>query len=453
MIDMIWNFVSFVVALGILVTIHEYGHFWVARKLGVKVLTFSVGFGKPILQKIGKDGVRYVIAAIPLGGYVKMLDEREYEDSDISEEDKPFAFNRKPVWARMAIVLAGPVANFILAIVLYWWMFILGVNGLIPVVGDVPENTIAFEAGLKKDDLILAIDGEPIITTQDLVEGLVKRLGDKTLISLSVKRKGFTQPQSLSLNIAQWKVNDEKPEILKSLGIYNPLEVLSTQLNDISPQGAADKAGLQVGDVITQIDTVTVNKWRELVSVVESIPNKSTMIQVDRKGELMNISVVIGSQEDNGKLKGLLGVRPKAVDPTPFIITQKVGVLDALVLANQTAYKKIILTVQLFKKLLIGDISHKSISGPFSIAKGAGTSASYGLVAFLSFLAMISVNLGFINLLPVPMLDGGHLLYFTIEAIKGKPLSQKMQEFGLQIGMMLVFLLMAVAIYNDIVVH
>jgi len=452
MIDMLWNLVFFIIALGVLVTIHEYGHFWVARKLGVKVLTFSVGFGKPILQKIGKDGVRYVLSAIPLGGYVKMLDEREYEDSDISEEDKPFAFNRKPVWVRMAIVLAGPVANFILAIVLYWWMFMLGINGLMPVVGDVPENTIAFEAGLQKDDLILAVDGETILTTQDLVEGLIKKLGDKSSIVLSVKRHGFSQPKIINFDIQNWQIDDEKPQILQSLGIYHPVNDLPTQIGAVANGAAADKAGILIGDVVTIVNGVTVTKWREMEKVVRTIPNKSTNIQVDRNGELMDISVVIGSQDNKGEI-GRLGVAAKSIDFAPFIITQKVGALDAFTLSVETAYKKILLTAGLFKKLLVGDISHKSISGPFSIAKGAGMSASYGLVAFLGFLAMISVNLGFINLLPVPMLDGGHLLFFTIEAIKGKPLSLKVQEFGLQIGMMLVFFLMAMAIFNDMFVH
>jgi len=450
--ELLWNAAAFVVALGILVTIHEYGHFWVARKLGVKVLTFSVGFGKPILQKIGKDGVRYVVSAFPLGGYVKMLDERD-DEIDISEEDKPFAFNRKPVWVRMLIVLAGPVANYILAVVLYWWIFMLGIDGLKPVIGDVPESTIAFEAGLKKEDLIVSVDGESILTTQDLVEGLIKRLGDKTPILLLVKRQGYSQPKSITFDIKSWQIDDEKPEILHSLGIYHPRENSSTQIGEVGEGTAADKAGIQVGDLITAINGVSISKWREMVVIIRSMPNKSVDIQLKRNDELMDISVVIGSREDDGELVGSLGVSGSGIDLKPFIITQKFGVLDALSLSVQTAYKKIVLTAQLFKKLIVGDISHKSISGPFSIAEGAGNSASYGLVAFLSFLAIISVNLGFINLLPVPMLDGGHMLYFTIEAIKGKPLSQKVQEIGLQIGMMMVFFLMSLAIYNDLVVR
>ena len=451
MFDILWNLIAFIVALGVLVTIHEYGHFWVARKLGVKVLTFSFGFGKPLLQKVGKDGVRYVIAAFPLGGYIEMLDERVHSD-DMSEEDKAFAFNRQSLWVRTAIVLAGPLANFVLAIVLYWWMFMLGTPGLLPVVAEVPENTIAYQAGLQKDDLILSVDGEAIVTTQDLVEGLVKRLGEKSRILLTVQRDGFSQPKTISLDIKSWQVDDEKPKIMQSLGIYHPLIDPSTQIGEVAAGAAADEAGIQSGDIVISVNDMVVTNWREMEKIIRAMPNQPTNIQVDRNGELMNLSVVIGSQDDKGKV-GRLGVGAKSIESAPYIITQKVGVFDAFILSIETAYKKILLTARLFKKLLVGDISHKSISGPLSIAEGAGTSASFGLIAFLGFLAMISVNLGFINLLPVPMLDGGHLLFFAIEAIKGKPLTQKMQEFALQIGMMLVFLLMAIAFYNDIVIH
>ncbi len=450
MLESLWNLGAFIVALGILVTIHEYGHFWVARKLGVKVLTFSVGFGKPIFQKVGKDGVRYVIGALPLGGYVKMLDERE-PNQDVSEQDKPNAFNRKSVWVRIAIVLAGPIANFILAIFLYWCMFMMGINGLKPIVGKVPESTIAYQAGLSPQDLILSVDGEAILTTQDLVEGIAKRLGEKDSLILEVERQGFSDPKPIKLNLQDWQVDDEKPQILHSLGIYHPREDSTTDVGSLASGGAAIAAGILVGDKIVSINGVMVNNWQEMVDIISVLADKPASIEVNRKGELMLISAVIGSAEDKGE-RGILGIGQKALDPS-YIITQKANIVDSFMLANETAYKKIVLTAKLFRKLIVGDISHKGISGPLSIAKGAGMSASYGLVTFLSFLAMISVNLGFINLLPIPMLDGGHLLYYSIEAIKGKPLSQKVQEFGLQIGMMMVFFLMAIAIYNDIVIH
>ena len=320
--DALWNLASFIVALGILVTIHEYGHFWVARKLGVKVLTFSVGFGKPLLQKVGKDGVRYVIAAIPLGGYVKMLDERE-ADQEISEEDRPFAFNQKSVWVRIAIVLAGPIANFLLAIFLYWCMFMIGTDGLKPVVGDPPQSSIAFNAGLLKNDHIVAVDGEAIITTQDLVEGLAKRLGDKGKLILTVKRKGNSQGKNIFLDLQTWQVDDERPQILHSLGIYHLREDATTEIAVVTEGNAAAKAGIQVGDIITMIDGQPVSKWRDMVVMIRAIPNKPTSMQVNRNGELIPISVVIGTQEYNGETIGLLGVEPLRFDFSAYIVTQE----------------------------------------------------------------------------------------------------------------------------------
>ncbi len=452
MIEFLWNTVSFIVALGVLVTIHEYGHFWVARKLGVKVITFSVGFGKPLLQKTGKDGVQYILAAIPLGGYVKMLDERESEQP-ITKEELPFAFNQKSVWARMAIVLAGPVANFLLAIVLYWVIFIIGTEGLKPVVGTVPTESIAAIAGLKKQDVIVKVDNQTVKNRLDLVESIAKRLGDKDFLQLTVERKGFTQTKNLQLNLKNWHVDDEKPQILHSLGLFHPIENFTHQIGHIAEGKAASMAGIKVNDVIEMIDGVAVNNWQQLVDVIHPLANQSVIMQINRSGKKIELLVLIGSRQMQKRTIGYLGIGPKRINPAPYIVTQKAGFLSASLLAIETTYNKIQLTAKLFYKLIVGDISYKGISGPFSIAKGAGQSASYGLVAFLSFLAMISVNLGFINLLPVPVLDGGHLLFFVIEAIKGKPLSKKMQEFGLQIGMMLVFALMAIAFYNDIVIH
>ena len=447
--EFLWNLVSFIVALGILVTIHEFGHFWVARKLGVKVLTFSVGFGKPLLQKIGKDGVRYVIAAIPLGGFVKMLDERDSEQP-ISEEDRTRAFNRQSVWARMAIVLAGPVANFLLAIALYWLMFVIGIKGLVPQIGNVPETSIAYQAGLQKDDVISQVDDEPVIVMHDVTKAIAQRLGEKSEILLSVRRAGESAPKTLSLDISTWEVDDSEPKLLKSLGIYHPLESLDAIIGSIGVNGAAEKAGLQVEDKITKIDGKIIYQWQDMRDIIASKPNQRVLFEVERNGELIPIFVVIGSANEKDKLTGVIGIGNSPVDVSKYLITRQAGMIEAFGLAVDEMVKMVVLSTKMFLKLISGEISTKSLSGPISIAEGAGSTASIGLVYFISFLAMISVNLGFINLLPVPMLDGGHLLYFVIEAIKGKPLSEKVQEFGLQVGMMLVFALMALAIFNDI---
>jgi regulator of sigma E protease len=442
------NLFYFIVALGILVTIHEYGHFWVARKLGVKVLTFSVGFGKAIWQRKGKDGVKYVIAAIPLGGYVKMLDEREGE---VSDQDKPYAFNRKSVWARMAIVLAGPLANFILAIVLYWWMFILGIAGYAPQMGQIDPDTIAGQAGLMENDIILQVDGEAVYLMQDVIKAAANRIGEINTLVLTVERKNAysnkQQTKDLQLNLATWQLDDDKPDILSSLGIKHKLQntVVKPELIEISKQSPAALSGLLLGDIVVAVNQKPIERWQDLSQLIQKSPNQETEWLIHRNGELHTISVVIGSRKVNDSVIGYLGIRANS-----YVAVREGGFFESLNLAVDEAKNMVLLSVNLFKKLITGDLSTKSLSGPIAIAEGAGGSARAGLVYFISFVAMISVNLGFINLLPVPLLDGGHLLYFAVEAIKGKPLSDRVQEIGLQIGMLLVFALMATAIFNDL---
>jgi len=444
--EFLWNLSIFILTLGVLVSIHEYGHFWVARKLGIKVLTFSIGFGKPLYQRRGKDGVLYIIGSIPLGGYVKMLDERETK-TPLADEDQGLAFNQKSVWTRMAVVVAGPLANFLLAIVLYWWIFLTGIAGVSPELGYIPDASIAQKAGLKRADLIVTVDGEAIQTMHDLSKAIAVRLGEHSQMQLEVISDG--QHKRLTLNLADWRVDDEKPDILHSLGFYHPLEQHSSEVGKVISGGAADKAGILVGDIIKQIDGLAVDSWHSMQSMVENRANQRVGFKVERKGELIAISVVIGSATENSA-KGKIGIGGNISDRFKYRVIKKAGFFESLILATKETGNMISLSIKMFKKLITGEISTKSLSGPISIAEGAGTSATYGLNYLIRFMAMISVNLGFINLLPVPILDGGHLLYFVLEAIKGKPLSEKMQEFGLQIGMMLVFTLMAVAIYNDL---
>ena len=443
--EFLWNLASFIIALGVLVTIHEYGHFFVARKLGVKVLVFSVGFGKPILQKIGKDGVRYIISAIPLGGYVKMLGEQQDDGEELSEEDKKVAFNRQSVWTRMAIVLAGPVANFLLAIFLYWIIFLNGVTGLLPVLAEPEKDSIAAVAGIKQGDQIISVDGIETGYFQDVSLGLAKRIGESTSIEFGIKPKDSSHIKSIKLDISQWQVDEKKPDVLKSLGIQHILDI--SLIASVTKDSAADKAGVFAGDRVISIDGNNAKTWSEMSSLLAKSPEQQVILEVLRNDELISIPVVLGSREDNGKLVGVLGVSAEA---SKYLVAREAGLVEALKMAFSETVRMIELTVRLFKKFLFGDISHKSLSGPLSIAEGAGNSASVGIITFLGFLAVISVNLGFINLLPIPMLDGGHFLYFVIEAIRGKPLSEEIQSIGLQMGMLLVFALMAVAIFNDI---
>ena len=285
--EFLWNLVAFVIALGVLVSFHEYGHFWVARKLGVKVLTFSVGFGKPLFEKTGKDGVRYVLAAIPLGGYVKMLDERE---APVKPEEVSMAFNRQSVWTRIAIVLAGPVANFLLAIALYWIVFISGQNVIIPVVGEIDETSIAGKAGLSYRDQIVAVDGEPVTTLQDMTLKLVARIGEQGHIKFKVRRFDVRQvgqspsisgvEKELRLNIDQWQVDSARPEVMHSLGIYHFLEF--SEIGVISLGDAADKAGIRIGDQLISIDGEKANLWQDMAKILAMSAGKEVKIEIRR---------------------------------------------------------------------------------------------------------------------------------------------------------------------------
>lgn len=445
----LWNAFYFIIALSILVTIHEFGHFWVARKLGVKVLTFSVGFGTPLWQRRGKDGVNYVIGAIPLGGYVKMLDEREGE---VSAEERQFAFNQKSVWARIAIVLAGPMANFILAIFLFWWMFIMGISDLSTQVGKIEADSIAGKAGLVAGDVITHVDGEPVVLMQDLVKSVARRLGEKSDIHLKVESEDTAETRNIQLLTRHWQVDPAKPDILGSLGIRHKIHDLTVPpiFASVSPDGPAQKAGLMAGDIVKAFNNEPISSWMDLVKKIEPSSGDTVTLLIERNGELTEISVVIGSHERNGKTVGFIGVSAVQLDRSAYIVSRQGSFIESFELAIDETINMITLTSVLFKKLLTREISHKGLSGPFSIAKGAGGSARAGLVYFISFIAMISVNLGFINLLPIPVLDGGHLLFFSIEAIRGKPLSDNVQEIGMRIGMLLVFALMATAIFNDL---
>jgi regulator of sigma E protease len=443
--DYLWNLTSFIVALGILVTFHEYGHFIVARKLGVKVLTFSIGFGKPLWQRVGKDGVRYVIATIPLGGYVKMLGEQAEDETPLTQEEQKQAFNRQSVWVRMAIVLAGPAANFLLAILLYWIIFLNDTNQLKPVIAEPVVGSIAAEAGLKQGDQIVKVDGIKTPSYQDLNLSLVNRMGESSSIELQVLRENEPKEINISLDISQWAVDEQRPDVLKSLGLVHIMRL--SIIGEVGVGSAADKAGLLKGDQIISVDSQPTRLWSVMAKQLSQRPGQTTQLEVLRNGELITIPVVLDSREHNGERQGVLGV---SLERQAYLVKIQADPLQAIEMAFAETYRMIVLTVRMFKKLLFGEISHKSLSGPFAIAEGAGTSASYGILAFLSFLALISVNLGFINLLPVPMLDGGHFLYFVIEAVRGKPLSEQVQSMGLQIGMLLVFGLMAMAIFNDL---
>ncbi|MBE0379695.1 sigma E protease regulator RseP [Pseudoalteromonas prydzensis] len=447
MFDFLWNLGSFILALGILVTVHEYGHFWVARKAGVKVLRFSIGFGKPLIKWHDKYDTEYVIAAIPLGGYVKMLDERV---DDVTAEQRHLSFNAKSVQARIAIVAAGPMANFIFAIFALAVMYMVGVQSVKPVVGTITEGSRAEQAGLMPSQHIVKIGDDNIATWQDATFALMASLGEKS-VTVTVRDEQF-QEQLKTLDIDGWKLDQQDVPPLASLGIvpFRPQATLTVAT--VSANSAAAAANLQAGDEIIAVNGETMTDWTQLVNVIQQSANKSLQFSVKRQDTIERINVTPQGQRNNdGQLQGFLGVAPVVEKwPDGYIETRHYGPLDSMVLGVSETWRLISLSFDMIGNLITGQVSVKNLSGPVGIAVGAGTSVSYGLVAFLSFLALISVNLGVFNLLPLPVLDGGHLMYYIIELFRRKPVSEKTQEFGFKVGALLLIFLTCFALFNDV---
>ncbi|NNJ72960.1 MAG: sigma E protease regulator RseP, partial [Enterobacterales bacterium] len=451
MLDILWNIGSFIVALGILVTIHEYGHFWVARRCGVKVLKFSVGFGKSIWSHRGKDGTVYTVAAIPLGGYVKMLDERE---GTVAPADLPRAFNKQPVTSRIAIVAAGPLANFLLAIFIYAWMYMLGMPALQPYIGDVPEASIAQYAGLKKGDLILAVDDREVGSWQDVNHAVARRMGETEELTLTIQKENESIPRDYVLQLSNWTVDPKQPDLLGTLGLSTWTPTHEPVLGDIVANEAAAKAGLAVGDRIIRIDGQQITTWNDMVAIITARPDQTVLFEIARNGVSQQIDVLLASRTIGNQKQGYLGVSTPDWTEADIVrlnemrYAQQFGFFESFAKGVDKTWEMILLSFRLVGKLITGDVSPKNLSGPISIAQGAGAYASFGFVFFLSFLAMISVNLGIINILPIPVLDGGHLLYYLIELIRGKPLPDSVQDIGLRIGLMMVLGLMVFSIIN-----
>ncbi len=443
--EFVRNLAAFVVALGILVAVHEWGHFWVARRCGVKVQRFSIGFGKALWRRKDKLGTEYVIAAIPLGGYVKMLDERVEQ---VSEAELPMAFNRQPVLKRIAIVSAGPIVNFLFAIVVLFAMYLIGQQSLRPVVGEVTPNSYAANAGLKSGMIIEQIGGRETLDWEAVNYELIAHIGDETIDLRVDTGKGFAK--DLRLNVANWQFDADKQASFESLGFlpFRPKVYLELAFVDENSSGFA--GGLRKDDIIVSLNGTSFQKWEQIVEFIRARPEQTIDIVVERDGRNQTLKVPVGGREVEGQVIGYLGVAPKS-DPWPeqYLFEMQYGPIDALVKATEKTWRLMTLSVDMIGKLFTGDVSVKNLSGPISIAQGAGNSASYGIVYFLGFLALISVNLGIINLFPLPVLDGGHLLYYFIELFTGKPVSESVQEVGFKIGGIVLLLLMSLAIFND----
>lgn len=447
MFGFFWSLLFFILALGVLVAVHEWGHFWVARKCGVKVHRFSVGFGKALWRRTDKMGTEYVIAAIPLGGYVKMLDERVEE---VAEEDKHLAFNRQHVLKRIAIIAAGPGTNFIFAIFALMLMYMIGVDKVKPVIGEVVSDSLAATAQLTPGDQILRIGKHDVLDWQGVNMEFISHIGEESM-EISVIRPGSQSKLNRTLDLKKWKFDPQKDSALKSIGISPFRPEALTSLAYIAEDSAAQKFGLYKGDTILEIDGTPMEKWEQIVSYIAGKPGETIRINLLRDQQPKFIELEVGQREVDDVTRGYLGVVPE-MEPWPesYLFNHQYGPVGAIYAGMQETWRLITLSFDMIGKLITGHVSVKNLSGPISIAQGAGASASYGLVYFLSFLALISVNLGVINLLPLPVLDGGHLLYYVIELLTGKPVPEPVQEIGFRIGGAIILLLMTVAIVNDI---
>jgi regulator of sigma E protease len=441
-----------------LVTIHEFGHFWVARRCGVKVLKFSIGFGKAVKTWIGKDGVEYVIAPIPLGGYVKMLGQEDttaVDTSGLSESQQQCSFACKPLWQRMAIVAAGPVANFLLAIFVFWLINIsYGVSGIAPVVNNIIEDSLAETAGLRAGDEILAVDGEETITWQQVTLQLLARLGETGEITLTVDPADSSRTRTLQVPINAWMGAETAPNPVGNLGIIQ-FEI-PADIAGIIPGGAAQAADLRIGDEIISVDGRSIRGWTHWVEVIRASPELTLNVVVQRGG--INSALLMTPETatlDDGTVIGSIGAyvqETTLAELLPPEMQRQVNynVLSAIQPAVIETWDKSLFVLDSVRKMVVGLISPKNINGPITIAQVAGETVTYGLDVYLGFLALLSISLGVLNLLPIPVLDGGHLLYYAIEAVIRRPVPERIQAFGLQLGLLMISGIMMLAIYNDV---
>jgi len=444
----LYMIIGTLVALGVLVTFHEFGHFWVARRCGVKVLRFSVGFGSPLFRWHDRQGTEFVIAAIPLGGYVKMLDERE---GDVPPALLDSAFNRKSVRQRFAIVSAGPLANFLLALVFFWLLAMLGSEQIRPVIGAVEPGSLAAQAGLSVDQEIVAVNGKPVSGWGEVNLQLVRRLGESGQLDVTVRDVGGSSERHLQISLQNWLKGVEEPDPITSLGIRPWRPQIVPVIAQLDPEGPAQAAGIRLGDRLLSLNQQPLDDWQQVIDAVRTLPGEPVSLQVERQGQRLDVSLTLATRGEGEVRRGYLGAGVEGGGwPAEMLREVSFGPLEAVAEGVRRTWTMSLLTLDSLKKMLFGELSVKNLSGPITIAKVAGASAQSGLGDFLNFLAYLSISLGVLNLLPIPVLDGGHLLFYLVEWVRGRPLSERVQGWGVQIGISLVVGVMLLALVNDL---
>lgn len=447
--NMLHTIAAFVVALGALIIVHEYGHYLVARICGIKVLRFSIGFGTPLWKRrLGRDGTEWVVAAVPLGGYVKMLDEREGE---VAQHELGRAFNRQSVWRRFAVVIAGPLANFLFAILLYWMLFMQGVQEARPVLAQPLPNTPAASAGFESGETIRAINGEPVTSWQEVRWRMLQLALDRAQVKVEVLNLS-NQLSWRTIDLSPFDAEQLEGDTLALIGLKLYRPQISPVIGQVVPGGVAEQAGLLVGDRILSANARAIFTWDELVEQVRKHPGSELRLTIQRGDERRELELVPEATQQNGVAVGRIGAAAKldrdAMDKLVTVV--RYGAATAMAKAVEKTWDTSVFSLRMLGRMLIGQVSWKNLSGPVTIADYAGQSAQLGIVSYLNFLALISISLGVLNLLPIPLLDGGHLMYYTVEIFKGSPVSDRMMEAGQKLGLALLLVLMAFAFYNDI---
>jgi len=448
------SLISIIILLGVIIGIHELGHFLAARKFNVHVIRFKIGFGKTLVSRFDKQGTEFSIGLLPLGGYVQMLGEDnpiQGKDSDQDHYSKEISYPQASLGARAIITAAGPIANFVLAVTAYFLIFMIGVKDIVPIVGAVNDDSLAMEAGIEVGDRIVSIDNKEVVSLKDLNTLLALRIGETGSILVNYKKPNSDLKYSESVNIKDWLSSELDQSIISSFGILPFIPPIVSSVQDGSP---ADKSGIESGDQIIKVGDNVIRTWYELVEEISSIPDKETLLTIKRNGTSFSVPASIGSVQDELGMKigriGIARISSNEEMPDEFLVITKKGPIESFVLGIKETYNFTVLILDSIGKMITGSISAENIGGPIQIAVLSGSAAKAGLVSFISMIALLSINLGLINLLPVPILDGGQLVLIAAEKIKGSPLSPGFVEFAYRIGLLLVIGLMAFAFYNDI---